>query len=176
MRDKLWNKFSVRERAFIFLTTGIILVYLLNSFFLQPLIRKWQELEQKVTQKEVELLKFRRALKVRKEVELSYEELNQALFSKKPSEVEISAILEMVDNLANQSGLQITDITPRPVEDKGLYKEYQLEISLQTTSLPLAKFLYSLGKNSLNIERLQIVSPPGSSFLKCSLLLSKLLM
>ena len=167
------NKFSIREKVLTFFVIGIVLAFFFDSSLLRPLVRRWQDLERKVNQKEVELLKFKEALKVKKEVELSYKKVNQNFFGKNAPEVEISALLETVDNLANQSGLEITNITPKSVEDKGLYKEYRLEISLQTTSSPLVKFLYNLGKSSLNIEKLQIVSPSGSSFLKCSLLLSK---
>jgi|GEM_PF-1053805 len=130
---------SKRERYIFIVSAALVSAALLYNFALEPNIKKWRLINTEITVKKARMDKGIRLLKRRDSI---IEEYNKYAKTTK----NISKILGYMENLADSLGVKTGNIKPGQAVDKGLYKEYIIELQIEGQMQHIVKFLSGLVK------------------------------
>lgn len=145
---------SGRERNIFYLAVIIILLVILYAFAVEPLRKKWRDLNESVSSKEMQLLKNQKILSQKDIITQLYDKYAENIRMKGTVEEETAIILREIENIARTSNTYITDIKPLKVEDKEFYKVYSVELETEGNMPDLSKFIYDL-QNSKQILKVR---------------------
>ena len=130
---------SKREKYIFTAALVFIGIAILYNFIFEPGIKKWQAASRDITAKKARLNKGIRLLERRNDITQEY---NKYVKSAK----NISKILSYVEELANNIGIMTSNIKPGQGVEKGLYKEYNIELQIEGQFPDIIKFLSELTK------------------------------
>ena len=162
---------SKREKYISVIVAGIIVLAIAYSFLIEPLFKKWHSFNNEIIKNEIALKKGLRLLENRNDIIREYN-------SYASSTRTLSRILSYIEKHALSAGVKTANIKPRPVVDKGYYKEYIIELQIEGSFSSINTFASELIKPPLliTIKKFDLRTPTGTpSTLKGTLLLSKLL-
>ena len=151
---------SKRERIFFFLAAVAIALSLVGSFFLTPISAKWDLINGKILNKEIELKRKTKYLNQKDRVRSVYQEYNEYAKEKVSDEEALAVLLSRLEEEAGASGIHIIDIRPKPTKDLIIYKKYALELTCETTIEKCIDFVYNLQKSPqlIRVEMLNLAS------------------
>ncbi len=166
-------KISKREKYLFIFTIVIIAGAVIYNFVLGSLFEKWTSLDNEIIAKKTALKKGLRLLEKRDAIVKKYN-----FYAKAPRN--ISNILSYIEKIAISFGIKTSDIKPRPVIRKDLYREYIIELQIQGSIDRINKFISELLKPPLfiSIKRFDIRIPEANtstSEVNGTLILSKFL-
>jgi len=152
---------SKRERIFFFLAAAAIVLSLIGNFFLKPISAKWDLINGKILNKEIELKRKTKYLNQKDRVRSVYQEYNEYAKEKLSDEEALAALLSRLEEEAGASGINVIDVRPKPTKDLSFYKKYTLELTCETTIEKCIDFVYNLQKSpqSIRVEMLNLTSP-----------------
>lgn len=145
---------SRRERYGFYIAILIVTGVLSYIIVIEPLWKKWQELNGSITNRESQLLKNLKILSQRDAIAQLYDKYAENIKMKGSVEEETATILREVENIARLSNTYITDIKPQRVQDMEFYKEYYVELEAEGDISNIAKFIYDL-QNSKQILKVR---------------------
>jgi len=130
---------SKREKYIFIATITFIASVLLHNFIFEPGLKKWQAANNEIITKRAKIDKGVRLIQKRDDIIREY---NRYAKSTK----NISNILSDVENLADSLGIRTSNIKPGQAIEKGLYKEYSIELQIEGRFPEIIKFLSELIK------------------------------
>ena len=151
-------KILKREKYLFIFTIVIIASAVIYNFMLGPLFEKWTSFDNEIIAKKIALKKGLRLLEKRGAIVKKYN-----FYAKTPRN--ISNILGYIEKKANSLGIKTSDIKPRPVIQKDLYREYVIELQIQGSIDRINTFISELLKSPLfiSIKRFDIRMPEVSA-------------
>jgi len=162
---------SKRER-YVF---GVTIIFIIGAFsynlLFEPAFNKWQFLNREAVAKKVRFEKSIRLLKNRDSIIKEYNRYARATKN-------VSRILSYIESLADSLGIKTSNIRPGQAIEKGLYKEYNIELQIEGRFSEIMKFLSELIKPptfvTLKKFDLRIVQE-NPDFFKGTIILSKII-
>ena len=166
-------KILKREKYLFIFTIVIIAGAVIYNFILGSLFEKWTSLDNEIIAKKTALKKGLRLLEKRDAIIRKYN-----FHAKTPRN--ISNILSYIEKKAISFGIKTSNVLPRPVIQKDLYREYIIELQIQGSIDRINKFTSELLKPPLfiTIKRFDIRMPEANtsaSEVNVTLILSKFL-
>ncbi len=166
-------KISDRERYLFIFTIVIIAGAVIYNFVLGSLFEKCTSLDNEVIAKKATLGKGLRLLEKRDAIVKKYN-----FYAKTPNN--ISNILSYIEKKAALFDIKTSNVKPRPMIKKELYREYVIELQIQGSIDKINKFTSELLKSPLFItmKRFDIRIPEAEtpvSEVKGTLILSKII-
>lgn len=154
----LLKHLSQRERNILFLAVFIILCVVSYILIIEPLRKNWQELNESISSKEMQVLKNQKILAQKDIIAQLYDRYAENIKMKGTVEEETAVILREIENIARTSNTYITDIKPLKVGDREFYKEYFVELETEGDISNLTKFIYDLqnSKQILKVKYLRL--------------------
>lgn len=149
---------SRREKNGIYLAVIVIIGVISYILIIEPIWRKWQDLNKEISNKEIQLLKNLKILAQRDVISQLYDKYAENIKMEGSVEEETAIILREIENVARASSTYIADIKPLRVQDMGFYKEYYVELESEGSISNLAKFIYDLqnSKQILKVKYLRL--------------------
>lgn len=169
---------SKRERTLFGLTVAVLFLSLLYNLTLQPLGRRWNQLNRRILDREIELKKNIRYLGQKEEVKRIYLQYADYVKKRGSDEEEMAAFLNAVEKEARVSGIRIADIKPKPVKALLFYKKYTLEMNCEASMEKYIEFIYHLQRSAqlIRTEKLKLVSQgQNTPLLKAQMFVTKVL-
>jgi len=178
--SKLNLKFlaSITKREkFIFILTVSLAIGIPTYFFvLEPIYKKWSQLDTELESVSIKLLKDIKLLANKEPLEkdhATYEEYMQ----KADDKGGISSILKEIESTALSSGVKITSIKPKGEKQFKNHKKYRVELISEAKISQFLKFIYSLesSKKLFKVERVVLsLQRDQTDLLKGTLVIRKI--
>ncbi|MCX7661484.1 MAG: hypothetical protein N2Z79_02225 [Candidatus Omnitrophica bacterium] len=167
---------SKRER-FIFYTASIlILLVIVDRLVIIPFYSKMSQVAGEIKDKEAEIRKAIHILSQKERINQQLKQYASFLRFVSSEEEQFTLVLKEIETLANKSNVYLLDLKPAGVKDKGLIKEYLINLNLEAKIESLVTFIYEVENSSLllAVKKYQI-SPKTSqtSIVSCSMVISK---
>ena len=162
---------SKREKYIFIIAVFFIGSALLYNLVLEPGFKKWRAANAEIAAKSARINIGIRLLERRNAI---IQEYNRYAKSTK----NISAVLSYVENLSDSLGIRTSNIKPGQGIEKGLYKEYYIELQIEGRFPEIIKFLSELVKlpNLLTLKKCDFrSSPENPAIFKGTIILSKLI-
>lgn len=158
MKAVFLSNLSKRERLILFLTVSVSALAVVYVSAVEPLSARFNKLNSEITLKKRKLEKIYQLLGHREKIETEYEKLVRAAIKENSDEEIIASILNQMEAIARGSGVQINNVRPDRVKEEAGYKRLSIEVSTESNTDALFKFIYNLETSPalLKIERLQI--------------------
>ncbi len=137
--DMVTGIFSKREKYIFTAAVIFISMALLYNFIVEPGIKRWKILNSEIAAKKAVMDNGIRLIERREGILREYDQY--AKFTKN-----ISKVLSDVENKADSLNVKTSNIKPGMEIDKGLYKEYSMELQIEGEMQDIIKFLSELAK------------------------------
>lgn len=172
------TKMTARERAILYASTAIIALSLIYNFLIEPLIKRWNEVNQEINLVKVRLQQSLSTIKDKDRIDKEYAVYAERLKPRGSDEQEMTYILDGIEKLARNSNLKIVNIKPKPPQDKKFYKQFMVGLETESDMRSLMKFIYDV-KNSpllLKVDRLNLntKSSQAGIVIRASIAISKI--
>ena len=171
------DRLSKREKTIAQAITVIIILSLIYGFLIEPLFKRWNDINRETKLTKLKLQKALSIIKNKPEIDREYALYVDKLKSKASDEEEITFILNEIETIARSSQSKLISMRPKPVADKDYYKRYMVEIETESDMNSLMKFIYDIKESSqlLKIERLNINTKSSQQgvIIRASMVISK---
>ncbi len=169
------NDLSKREKILFYSTVSIISISLIYSFTFRKTAGLWNELNQEITAKKIKLRKNIQYLLQEDSVRRNYQEYAPYIIQRGSNEEQMRDLLNQVERAARSADIRIANLKPRPIENKGFYNKYGIELNCEADIEQYTEFIYNLQgcEQLIRIERLKLSSQANSPALKAQMLISK---
>ena len=163
---------SKREKYIFTAAIVFVAMALLYNFLAEPCLKKWQFMDNEIKIKKVRMNKGLRLLQRRNSI---IEEYNQ--YAKTTNN--ISKVMNYMENLADSLGIKTSNIKPGQAIEKGLCKEYVIDLQIEGQMENIIKFVSQLESlptlAALKKFDFKLISQNPSIF-KGTIILSKVLL
>ena len=170
------NKLSKKEKAGLLIAAAFVFFSILDRAVIAPINNSIREVSHKIEADEKRLKEQLRYLSQKNTISREYQGYANAVEKKLSEEEETAKILSEIENLSKKSSVYLIDIKPRPSRQTDFYKEYMVEIEVESGMESLMNFLHQLNASPqlLRAEKLRIsLKEKDSSTVKASLLITK---
>ena len=170
------NKLSKKEKAGLLIAAAFVFFSILDRAVIAPINNSIREVSHKIEANEKRLKEQLRYLNQKDTISREYQGYASAVEKKLSEEEETAKILSEIEDLSKKSSVYLIDIKPRPSRQTDFYKEYMVEIEVESGMESLMNFLHQLNASPqlLRAERLRIsLKEKDSSTVKASLLITK---
>ena len=171
---------SKREKRIAVVTLVVVVVTFAYGFIIEPISKRWFELEREITQKTQILEKDSRILSMRKKIASDYASYAAYAKSTKKEEEEMAQILTEIESISRRSSCHIVNVNPQGVKNIGPYKEALVDVTTESDISQFANFLYSVEASKdmiLKVKRFTLSSKSSQEgILRGSLLIAKVLL
>ena len=159
---QLFSRLAKRERIILYVTVIFVFFGLMDGLVYKPIMRHFNELEEKIISQENELRKNIRYLAAREIILNRYSAYAAHAVTSGGDEEEIASLLNEIEELARKSGLSLVNMKPKPATTTEFGKQYPLEVEMETQMAQLIKFIHGLhsSKYILGVKKLRLV-PKG---------------
>ena len=168
-------KFTKREIQIFYLCLSLLLLFILDRLVFKPLANRLLALRQEIQVTQTRLARGLRAQGQKDVIVKEYKGLENYLQLKGSDEENVSAILREIEKLSREAGLSLSDVKPKSTNNRGLYKEYTVEVRSDASLRVLVNFLYRLNDSNilLRVDKLSSsLADENSDLLKINLVLS----
>lgn len=172
-------KLSKREKMVFYLSIALLLAFALERLIFRPLIKKLSNINQEIQLRETKLVKSWRTQGQREQIYQEYKSYEKFTYLS-GSDEEISALLlKEIEKLARDAGISLSNIKPRTIDKRTLYKEYSTELQVEASMKEIVTFMYSVGNSNLllNVDKLVLsLKEEKSDILKANMVISCIIM
>src|SRR4030042_1172714 len=168
-------KFTKREIMIFYAGLFLILIFILDRSVFRHLANRLSELRQEILTTETRLARGLRAERQKDAIIKDYKTFENYLKLRGSDEEIVSAFLREIEKLSRDCGMSLSDIKPKSVNSKGIYKEYGIEVRSDATLKDLVNFLYRLNDSNLllRVDKLSMtLADEKSNTLKITMVLS----
>lgn len=157
-----FSKLSKRGKVIVYITAIVIFIGLVDRLVYYPIVNRFKELDQEILLQEKQLRINLRNLAARETVLKAYSAYNGYALAAGSDEEEVASLLNEIEGLARKTGLSLVNVKPKPLTKKEFWKQYPVEIEVETEWAPLLKFIHGLysSKYLLRIKHLRLM-PTG---------------
>jgi type II secretory pathway component PulM len=174
---KFLKNLSKRERTWVALAAAVILIAGIDRLVLTPVRKNIENMQQQIDIKRGELATYQRSAAARDKVDREYARYRKYLRAVGTDEKETSRILGTIEGVARVTKVNLLDTKPRESRDEGWYKQFNVEIEMESTMADLTRFLYRLNQTpeALRVEKIQISARgKDSPYVRTSALVSRI--
>jgi len=168
---------SKREKVIFYAAISFLSLTLLDRLIISPVYSKIKSLNEEIQEKESIIKKNLRILSQKDRISSETAQYASFLNNAKSQEEEATSLLKEIEGLANKAGVYLVDMKPGGLKDKGLSKQYLINLNCESQMEQLAEFMYNIENSNrlLTIEKYQI-SPKSkeSSVVRCSMSIAKI--
>jgi len=171
------NNLSKREKRILLLTVLVGSLSLTYIMVVEPLFKRFNELNSEIMLKKRKLQKIYALLGHKDKIEAEYEKIIKADVKDASDEEIIANILKQIETSAKDSGVQLSNIRPERIRQEDYYKRLSIEVNAEAPINALFKFIYKLETSPalLKIERLQITpSRRQEGFVESTFIITKI--
>jgi len=156
---------SGREKTLFILVVFVIAVSLSYAFVIEPLYKKYQDLNQEMEFKEVRLKRNNKLIREHDAINAEFNKYSEQLKIKGSDEEEMASVLSEIEKIGQSAQVYLSDVKPQPIKDRDFYRLLGVEVKFQASMETLSKFIYNLQKSPflLRVKRLQVNSKGQSS-------------
>jgi Tfp pilus assembly protein PilO len=162
---------SKREKIIFIVTVVLIISAVSYSLIIETLLEKWKAVDNDIKIKQVAFKKGVKLLKDRNSIITDYNKYASSVRN-------ISNVLSYIERQADSLGIKTSNIKPRPVVQRGDYKEYVIEVQIEGELSAVTKFISNLIKppGLITVKNFSLrMQEEPASYLKGTLILSKLM-
>ncbi|MGO9526146.1 MAG: type II secretion system protein GspM [Verrucomicrobiia bacterium] len=160
-----------RERNLL-ATTITVVVVVVNFFVVRPLWRNWRSAGERLKTQQRELALMVVTIGHKKQWQTQYDELQQSLGQRAESFQQSSDVGKKILDVAKSSGVQISSSRPMLEEDKGVYRVFPMQLTVEATTDSLVRFLFELqtAAGFMSVEQLQVAPrTENQGILRCEI-------
>ena len=174
----MFRNIKKREKLLAVATISVALIAVIYNFIIEPVIGRWNTIDKKITDKEIILEKYSRILRDKNTIEklrakyAKYFETN-----KLTPEEESAAALSVIEKIARQTNVKITNIKPLSSKSYGSYNKFTFRIATEAKLDELTKFIYDLQSSDqlLKVDRMVLQAKESeASVIKAMLNVTKI--
>ncbi|MFQ5796859.1 MAG: type 4a pilus biogenesis protein PilO [Candidatus Bipolaricaulia bacterium] len=157
-----FTKLSKREKTIVYVTAVIVFFGLVDRLVYYPIVNHFKELDQEILIQEKQLRTNWRHLAAQEAVRKAYSAFDGYALTAGSDEEEVASLLNEIEGLARKTGLSLANVKPKPLTKKEYWKQYPVEIEVETEWAPLIKFIHGLtsSKYLLRVKHLRLM-PKG---------------
>lgn len=170
-------KLNKREKLIFYLCIILISVMILERLIFSPLLNKLTASRQEIQIKEARLIKSWRIQARKDKIIQEYNKYDYFLKVKGSDEEINSRLLKELDGIARQSRISLSNIKPRSTDNRGLYKEYTLELQLEAEMQDIIRFMYNINNSGflLSVDKVVLsLKEESSEILKAVMVISSI--
>ncbi len=174
----IFSNVSKREKNLFYLTVFLIIIWVMYVFVIGPIRAKWKELNEKIELAGLKLEKNQMMIDRKEIIRSEHERYVLPVKMVSSEEEEMAKFLTEIESLANSSSVYIIDVKPRPIKKIKFYKKYIVELNTEGDISQISKFIYDIQNSTqlLKIDAFSLgIKGAGTNFLKCHILVSKIL-
>jgi len=174
----VFSKLSPRERYVLYISVIAISSLFIDKAMISPAVRVLNNLNKEISIHETKLERSMLVWNERDSIKDKYEKNIQGLKKISSDEEEMAILSSDIEKLARKTSVLIKNIKPAPVEEKGLYVEYKVNIEAEAEMSFLMDFIYQLEKSHrlIKVNRFSLIpKKKKSNTLKASFLITKIL-
>ena len=155
-------KLSKREKTLVYATACVVFFYAVVRLVYIPIVKNLEELDQKIVQQKIQRVTNRNNLAMRDAVLETYSAYAGYALSAGSDEKEVANLLNEIEALARKTGLSLVNVKPKPLTKEKVWKQYPVEIEVETEWASLIKFIHGLytSKYLLRVKHLRLM-PKG---------------
>ena len=143
-----------REKKAFFITASLVFIFLVNIFFLEPLMAKNDKLNAELHVSKTKLTKYLALIKRKDFLQAKYPQFYSDFMTLEKAGQGATDIFMELDGLAKGAHLVISDIRPESSGEKRTGKAKAVEVRTEGTIEAHVKFLYDF-ENSLSLLRIK---------------------
>lgn len=175
----MWlSHFSKREKFIALMTAGLVLIFLIYNFLLEPMLRKVEALNTEIAAQELRWRKNLRILSQEARVSSQYQKYAELIQFKGPDEQEMANILSEIEAVAKGINIRILNMKPQKIKVMEFYRNFSVDLIIEGQLKDITRFINDLQNaphlikvDKLHLEKESVVQP----VLKALLLVSKIL-
>jgi Tfp pilus assembly protein PilO len=171
------ERLTKRERVLVYATVAVVGAAIGYALIFEPLANLRRRLNAQVEEAALKLNKSLDLLRREKTVKEQFRKYAVYAKSLGTDEQAIAYLLKAIEEKATLSAVRISNIRPRPVKDKGSYKEFSFEVVAESDLEEIFKFVYELqnSQDILKVRKLTLtLKSPEQQVLKASMEISKI--
>lgn len=174
---RVLSNLSSREHRILLLTVSVGAAALAYTLIIEPAIGSWQQLNQGIERKEVQLLKLKRRVKRGQLVDKEFEIYKTRMSAEKTDEEVIGSLQRELESIGQETGVTIPTMRRGSIEEFNYYKMYKVEAEIEGTTIGIAEFLHRLrtSPHLLQVEEMEIRKGRSGNTVRGRLLVSRVL-
>ncbi len=155
-------KLSKREKNLVYATAFIVFFAAVVRLVYYPVVNHFDDLDQEILQQEIQGMTNRKNLAMREAVLKTYSAYDGYALSAGSDEKEVANLLSEIEALARKTGLSLVNVKPKPLTKEKVWKQFPVEIEVETEWASLIKFIHGLytSKYLLRVKHLRLM-PKG---------------
>jgi len=172
------SKLSKREKVIFYITVFVVFSLVVARFLLNPAVSRMEALDKETAKQEENIKKSLLLLSREEEIIAEYD--RYSLYFEKPEtkSTEPISFLKNIENLAQNSSVELMDIKPSSLQEETSTKEYFVNLNCEAPMDRIFDFLYSIENSEqlLRVERMLIAPKEegeGDNIVKCNIYISK---
>ncbi len=173
------SKLSKRERYVAYIAAIVLVFFFFSRVMLRPIINKSNALNQEIAIQEKRLEKYLNILFQEDAINNNYKKYVDNLKQTHSDEEEIAELLSEIEKIAKKTAVFLSDIKPLSVKKVDFYKEYVVELEVESEIASLIDFTYQLEKSPrlLKVEKFHLApkKEKEKDFLKVQMSISEIL-
>jgi nucleoside diphosphate kinase len=157
-----FTKLSKREKTIVYVTAVIVFFGLVDRLVYYPIVNRFRELDQEILLQEKLRITNWRHLAAGGAVRKAYSAYDGYALIAGSDEEEMASLLNEIEGLARKTGLSLVNVKPKPLTKEKVWKQYPVEIEVETEWASLIKFIHGLytSKYLLRVKHLRLM-PKG---------------
>lgn len=166
-----------KEKTILFAGLGVVIFAIVFNLFLEPFLKKNNDLNKDIHVTRSKLFKYARLLKKKDAIESRYRELSSNFKIDLKKEDAMVDILSAIETLAKQANIQIVETRPQANAEGVRKTQKELLVDLRTSGdvEGYMRFIYDV-ENSLyllKISRMELAVKSGSRILEGDFLITR---
>ena len=171
-----FNRLSKRERLIAIVTFSVIFVLVCDQLVVRQIFRSLHSLDQRIKDLESDIKKSIRLLSQKERMLKEIEHYKAYSVELKSSEVETGALLKHIEELANQSSVNLLYAKPAGSKSDETVKKYIVTLECEGQMAQMINFFYQIENSTLLLKVDKFTMAPassGSSVVKCGATISR---
>ncbi len=170
-----FKNLSKKEKIGLGIVVIIFLFVVTEKIIIAPITHAFKSVDNKIAGSYQQLNRYEESMKLEGVIKKEYLTYNSSFKNKGSDEENLSFMLNQIESIARQSDILLLDVKPQPPKKNDFYKEYLVEVSLQSKIEGIIKFIYNLNSDPgvFRVEKIKLNTLDKSNNIKCILLITK---
>ena len=113
---------SKREKKLIIFTILVAILGVLYAFIVEPLYKKYININQEIKIKQVRLAKNLKLMREKDAITEDFKRYDQRLKKTTSREEEMASVLSEIENIGKTAGVYLSDVKPQRTKDMAFYR------------------------------------------------------
>lgn len=139
---------NTREKKIIYAAAYMAAFACLVHFLIEPAFSNNMKLNQQIKTTHIKLAKYKNLMRQRQEIQEKYDRLSPLLINIAEENTQTASPLLLLENLAKESNIHVSDIRPQETKQINNYNETNIYLKSEGDIRGYIKFIYSIGRSS----------------------------